>query len=126
MILFVSGLQNLYRSPTDYDTEVCDGQNLVEILWQRFSQAQVISEISLVLPSNMAGSLIAESAKRLGLPIFLFDEKKVEEKPLALRQQRWNLEDDSGCEEWVGAALLEPITQFKWSEVILLPLEHFQ
>ncbi len=120
----MSGLQNLYRSPTDYDTEVCDGQNLVEILWQRFSQAQVISEISLVLPSNMAGSLIAESAKRLGLPIFLFDEKKVEEKPLALRQQRWNLEDDSGCEEWVGAALLEPITQFKWSEVILLPLEN--
>lgn len=120
----MSGLKNLYRSQTTYDNEVCGGQNLVEILWQRFNQVQGISGISLVLPASMADSTVVSTAKRLDLTTYFFDEKKVEEKPLSLRQQRWNLEDDSGCEEWIGAALLEPISQQKWSEVVLLPLEN--
>lgn len=124
MVFFVSGLKNLYRSQIDADAKVARDQSLLEIQLRRLGKTAGVAGCCLVLPGELENTGIAASAKKLGLETFYFDQGRVCEKPLSLRQQRWNLEDDSGCEEWLGAPLVEPIAQHKWSEIVLVPLEN--
>lgn len=124
MVFFVSGLKNLYRSQIGVDVKIAGRQSLLEILFHRLAKTAGIAGTCLVMPKALESAEIVAVAQKLDIEIFYFDESRVIEKPLSLRQQRWNLEDDSGCEEWLGAPLLAPINQHKWSEIVLVPLEN--
>lgn len=124
MIFFVSGLVPLYRKAIDPATPINAGSGALEILHRRLKGRSGISGQALVMPESMRNSELQRQAAGLGIERFFFADEKVVEKPVSLRQQRWGIEDDSGCEEWVGAAFALPLEKMRWSEVIIVPLEN--
>jgi radical SAM protein with 4Fe4S-binding SPASM domain len=76
------------------------------------------------MPQQYKDSKINAVAERVGIKTFCFSLSEVDEKPISLRQQRWNLEDDTGCEEWLGFAFAKALENLKWDEFILVPVEN--
>lgn len=123
ILIYANGLSNLYREQIDLGVKIGEKFTALEVLAGRFSRRKNF-EIVLVMPEDMKNTGLHNNAIQLGIDTFFFDQGLVNEKPLGLRQQRWAFEDDSGCEEWVGAAFAEPLKTVKWSEFVLLPLEN--
>lgn len=124
ILIYVSGRENLYRSAIDPAHLVGGKLSGLEILCKRFLNRASGKDIALVMPESMQLHELNNIAKGLGVATFFFDHEKVVEKPLSFCQQRWGLEDDTGCDEWVGAAIASPLEKLKWSEVILIPIEN--
>jgi radical SAM protein with 4Fe4S-binding SPASM domain len=96
----------------------------LEILYHRFRGRSWAGSFAITMPEHLRGSLLHQRADELGVKAFFYDENSILEKPLSLRQQRWGLEDDTGCETLVGAPLSAAAEQMKWTEFVLIPCEN--
>jgi radical SAM protein with 4Fe4S-binding SPASM domain len=124
LIFYDGGIKNVYRAAIDLSEPLIEGLSALEILLRRFANRPGLVEPVLVSAGSEHSRGLVAAAEALSLPVFVADAAGIVEKPLELRQQRWNLEDDSGCEEWVGAALALPLEKYRWSEVIIIPVEN--
>lgn len=122
IIFYVSGLKNLYRSDVDLQSPVVGGLTALEILFKRFQGRGSIAGMVLSLPDSEEYASLAGQAKILGINVSRFAAASVQEKPLILQQQRWNLEDDSGNDTWLGAAFAQAITEMGWQTALMVPL----
>lgn len=101
---------------------VVNGFSPLEILYNRFKGRGIIAGFVLLIPDSDCYQPLAIQAEGLGIKISRFAVANILEKPLSLRQQRWNLEDDSGNDTWVGAAFAQVIAETSWKTAILMPL----
>ncbi|GAB4268719.1 MAG: hypothetical protein Kow0029_04210 [Candidatus Rifleibacteriota bacterium] len=123
-MIYVNNLKNLYRKQVDPAEPIAGKQTALEILLERFKGTISARQIAIALPANMQNEGLHNYSKAKELDFFFYDQNKIVEKPVSLQQQRWDLEDDSGCDTWIGAAFFEPCEKMKWSEFVLLPLEN--
>ncbi|PKL46704.1 MAG: hypothetical protein CVV42_15550 [Candidatus Riflebacteria bacterium HGW-Riflebacteria-2] len=94
----------------------------LQILHNRFRDRGIISGFALALPDREEYTPLVEQAKALGIEPVLFSSVKVLEKPVSLQQQRWGLEDDSGNDTLVGAAISLTQEQTGWKTLVVIPL----
>ncbi|MDD3148727.1 MAG: SPASM domain-containing protein [Candidatus Riflebacteria bacterium] len=98
------------------------GLTPLEILVARFKGRGWADDRVVLLPDVEEFSPLADQAQALGIKVSRFEQAQIVEKPLVLRQQRWNLEDDSGNDTWVGAAFARVVSENKWNTAVLVPL----
>lgn len=122
IIFYVDGLKNLYRSNIALHLPVWQGLTPLEILASRFKDKGWADDKALLIPDSSEFSPLAAQAEALGLKVSRFEMALVVEKPLMLRQQRWNLEDDSGNDTWIGAAFAQVVSEKKWNTAVLIPV----
>ncbi|NLF96935.1 MAG: hypothetical protein GX569_09375 [Candidatus Riflebacteria bacterium] len=94
----------------------------LQILHTRFKDRGIISGFALAVPDCNECAELVEQAKALGIRPVLFPAERVLEKPVSLQQQRWGLEDDSGNDTLIGAALALAQEQTGWKTLVLVPL----
>ncbi len=94
----------------------------LRILHNRFKDRGIISGFTLSVPDRAEYAPLLEQARTLGIKTVLFAAEKVVEKPLSLQQQRWGLEDDSGNDTLVGAAMALAQEQTGWKTQVVVPL----
>ncbi|HAE39063.1 MAG TPA: hypothetical protein DCG57_10555 [Candidatus Riflebacteria bacterium] len=94
----------------------------MQILHGRFKDRGIIAGFALAVPDKGEYAPIIEQAKSLGIKPIVFSPEKIVEKPISLQQQRWGLEDDSGNDTVVGAALALTQEQTGWKTLVLIPL----
>lgn len=76
----------------------------------------------LSIPDTEDYASLAAQAVQLGVGVSRYASSQIQEKPLMLRQQRWNLEDDSGNDTWVGAAFATVVREHDWATAFMMPL----
>ncbi len=104
------------------DKILFNGLSPLDIFFSRFGKSGHYEGFALVLPSGSAYENLRQQASAYRISVYEFDSDKVIEKPLSLKQQRWQLEDDSGNDTWVGAAIFAAISGQNWDTAVLLPL----
>jgi radical SAM protein with 4Fe4S-binding SPASM domain len=124
ILFYISGIANLHRKPVDLSAAIADEFSPLEVLLKRFSRQNNRHELALLMPECLQGKAQHALAQKAGIRSFFFPLDSVTEKPVSMRQQRWTLEDDSGCEEWVGAPIAQTVKELDWEEFILLSLEN--
>ncbi len=124
IIFYVDGLKNLYRRQLDLCRPLANGLSAIEVLASRFPGAGALSARVLVLPDTPEFDGLAMQAVALNLKTSRFSLAAVQEKPKTLQQQRWNLEDDSGNDTWVGAAMAEAVKEHGWQTAVMIPLSN--
>lgn len=115
-------MKNLYRSNLCLERPCAAELAPLEILYRRFKARGLIAGFALALPDNEIYKSLADRAGSMGIAVSRFAEERVIEKPVYLRQQRWNLEDDTGDETWFGAVFAHVIEEQSWDTVVLIPL----
>jgi len=122
IVFYVDGLKNLYRRHIDLSRPVNAGMTALQILHNRFKDRGIIAGFALAVPDRSEYAGLVEQAKALGIKPVLFASERVLEKPISLQQQRWGLEDDSGNDTLVGAAIAVAQEQTGWKTLVLIPL----
>lgn len=117
-------MTNLYRQPVDLAAPLSGESSALEIQIKRFSQYSCFAGMVLTLPESDRERSLHKIAQLTGIETCFYDDSKIIEKPLGLKQQRWNLEDDSGCDDLAGIMLAEVAEKHKWSELVLVALEN--
>jgi len=124
IIFYVDGLKNLYRRQLDLCRPVAEGLSAIEILARRFPDNGALSARLLLMPDTPEFDGLAAQAGAINLKVSRFSLAAVQEKPKMLQQQRWNLEDDSGNDTWVGAALAEAVKEQDWQTAVMIPVQN--
>lgn len=94
----------------------------MQILHGRFKDRGIIAGFALAVPDQSEYAPIIEQAQSLGIKPVVFSPEKIVEKPISLQQQRWGLEDDSGNDTLIGAALALTQEQTGWKTIVLISL----
>lgn len=115
-------MKNLYRSDLDLERSCVAELTPLAILYRRFKERGIIAGFALAMPGNEIYNGLADQAASMGIAVSRFSEDQIIEKPAHLRQQRWNLEDDTGDETWIGAVFANVIEEQSWDTVVLMPL----
>lgn len=124
IVFYVDGLSNLYRRDVELFKPIVGDRTPLEILHGRFKNRGIIDGFVALLPDSGQYQQVAQQAEALGIKTIRYAVANVLEKPLSLRQQRWNLEDDSGNDTWVGAAFAQVIAETSWKTMIMMPLRN--
>ncbi len=94
----------------------------LQILHNRFRDRGIIAGFALAVPDRSEYVELVEQAKALGIKPVSFQVEQVLEKPVSLQQQRWGLEDDSGNDTLIGAALALVQENTGWKTQVVIPL----
>jgi len=94
----------------------------LKLLHNRFRDRGLIAGFALSVPDCEDYLPLIEQAKALDIKPVLFSAQKVVEKPASLQQQRWGLEDDSGNDTLIGAAIALAQQQMGWKTQVVIPL----
>lgn len=122
IIFYVDGLKNLYRRNIDLARPVNADMTALQILHNRFKDRGIITGFALAVPDRSEYIELVEQAKALDIIPVLFSAEKVLEKPVSLQQQRWGLEDDSGNDTLLGAAIALAQQHTGWKTQVVIPL----
>lgn len=122
IVFYIDGLKNLYRRNIDLTQPVYASLTALQILHNRFKDRGIISGFAVAAPDKSEYAPISRQAQTLGIKSVLYAADKVVEKPVSLQQQRWGLEDDSGNDTLIGAALAQTQEQTGWDTVVMIPL----
>ena len=120
IIYYADGLINLYRNNIDLTKPVWKEQNSFQILVRRLSNIKASKSV-LILPEQIS-SFYLSVAQTLNIDLLPFDTSKILEKPYALNQQHWCLENSSGNDSWYGESFAKAFEKYGWKTAILIPL----
>lgn len=122
VIYYIDGLSNLYRKNVDLATSVWGGLNAFQILHNRFANLNMVGFV-LLLPEEQV-SAFSDFAAETKTNIVVFDTSRIIEKPYALNQQHWAMEDGNGNDTWYGAAIASVLEKYDWKHVLFIPVRN--
>lgn len=122
IVFYIDGLKNLYRRDIDLAKPVISDMTALQILHSRFKNRGIIAGFVLTVPDRPEYLPVIEQARELGIDVCSFAAESILEKPVSLQQQRWGLEDDSGNDTLVGAALAQAQQQTGWKTLVMIPV----
>ena len=107
VIYYADAVINLYRKNVDLSVPVWNGLNSFQILSKRLAKLDRAGSV-LLLPEQLckAFSFLASENKT---DIISFDTTQILEKPYALNQQHWCLENNSGNDNPSTLIHLQPV-----------------
>ena len=120
VIYYADGLINLYRNNIDLSVPVWNGLCSFQILYNRLSRLNVAGSV-LLLPNQLYG-VFSSFLGNSKIDVISFDTSEIIEKPYALNQQHWFLENNSGNDTWYGAAFAKVFEKYNWKFAVLVPL----
>lgn len=92
----------------------------LRVMHGRFAKLSVFDSMILVVPDLQEYSGIISEAKELNIEVYAYDCSKIIEKPIRFRQQRWDIEDDSGNDTLVGAHIAMATEKKRWKHIALI------
>lgn len=122
IVYYVDGTKNLYRNDVNLFKGLVGNMSPLQLLQSRFRSVATVDSFILLLPASSLSEAVTAQCAELGVTPFAFDEGRVLEKPQHLRQQHWDLEDDSGNDSLLGGPLAELVAAHRLKDVIFIPL----
>lgn len=122
IILFVDDLKPRYRPVWSLDQRVGSRRTPLEIMRARLSKIPGVDEIVLLMPAGAATESLASQAAELDIDIETYDSAAVRAKPWPASQERWQLENDTGTDTWLGTPIATTVAKRRWDRLALVPL----